>query len=74
MEMKIESAILIVMNTEKHTSNDTNSEKTNTQLMTSSLPNLIATGLIFLTVFAIIYAGYIHGHMSVSAVYKTLNP
>ena len=30
------------------------SEKTNTQLMISPLPNLIATGLIFLTVFAII--------------------
>jgi hypothetical protein len=74
MEMKIESAILIVMNTEKHTSNDTNSEKTNTQLMTSSLPNLITIGLLFLSVFGIIYAGYIHGHMSVSAVYKTLNP
>jgi hypothetical protein len=74
MEMKIESAILIVMNTEKHTSNDTNSEKTNTQLMTSSLPNLITIGLIFLSVFGIIYAGYIHGHMSISAVYKTLNP
>jgi len=74
MEMKIESAILIVMNTEKHTSNDTNSEKTNTQLMTSSLPNLITIGLIFLSVFAIILAGYIHGHMSISAVYKTLNP
>jgi hypothetical protein len=73
MEMKIESAILIVMNTEKHTSNDTNSEKTNTQLMTSSLPNLITIGLLFLSVFGIIYAGYIHGHMSVSAVYKTLN-
>jgi len=72
--MKIESAILIVMNTEKHTSNDTNSEKTNTQLMTSSLPNLITIGLIFLSVFGIIYAGYIHGHMSISAVYKTLNP
>jgi len=72
--MKIESAILIVMNTEKHTSNDTNSEKTNTQLMISPLPNLIATGLIFLSVFAIIFAGYIHGHMSISAVYKTLNP
>lgn len=72
--MKIESAILIVMNTEKHTSNDTNSEKTNTQLMTSSLPNLITIGLIFLSVFAIILAGYIHGHMSISAVYKTLNP
>lgn len=71
--MKIESAILIVMNTEKHTSNDTNSEKTNTQLMTSSLPNLITIGLLFLSVFGIIYAGYIHGHMSVSAVYKTLN-
>ena len=72
--MKIESAILIVMNTEKHTSNDTNSEKISTQLMTSPLPNLITTGLIFLTVFAIITAGYIHGHMSISAVYKTLNP
>lgn len=72
--MKIESAILIVMNTEKHTSNDTNSEKTNTQLMTSPLPNLITIGLLFLSVFGIIYAGYIHGHMSVSAVYKTLNP
>ena len=72
--MKIESAILIVMNTEKHTSNDTNSEKISTQLMTSPLPNLITTGLIFLTVFAIILAGYIHGHMSISAVYKTLNP
>lgn len=72
MEMKIESAILIVMNTEKHTSNDTNSEKTNTQLMTSSLPNLITIGLLFLSVFGIIYAGYIHGHMSVSAVFKNL--
>ena len=72
--MKIESAILIVMNTEKDTSNDTTSEKTNTQLMTSSLPNLITIGLIFLSVFAIITAGYIHGHMSISAVYKTLNP
>ena len=72
--MKIESAILIVMNTEKHTSNDTNSEKTNTQLMTSSLPNLITIGLLFLSVFGIITAGYIHGHMSISAVYKTLNP
>ena len=72
--MKIESAILIVMNTEKHTSNDTNLEKTNTQLMISPLPNLIATGLIFLFVFAIMLAGYIHGHMSISAVYKTLNP
>ena len=72
--MKIESAILIVMNTEKDTSNDTTSEKTNTQLMTSSLPNLITIGLIFLSVFAIILAGYIHGHMSISAVYKTLNP
>ncbi len=70
--MKIESAILIVMNTEKHTSNDTNSEKTNTQLMTSSLPNLITIGLLFLSVFGIIYAGYIHGHMSVSAVFKNL--
>jgi hypothetical protein len=28
--MKIESATLIVMNTDKHTSNDTNLEKTNT--------------------------------------------
>ena len=74
MEMKIESAILIAMNTEKHTSNDTNSEKTNTQLMTSSLPNLITIGLLFLSVFGIITAGYIHGHMSISAVYKTLNP
>ncbi len=72
--MKIESAILIVMNTDKHTLNDTNSEKTNTQLMTSPLPNLITTGLIFLSVFVIILAGYIHGHMSISAVYKTLNP
>ena len=72
--MKIESAILIVMNTEKDTSNDTTSEKTNTQLMISPLPNLIATGLIFLSAFAIILAGYIHGHMSISAVYKTLNP
>ena len=72
--MKIESAILIVMNTDKHTSNDTNSEKISTQLMTSPLPNLVTTGLIFLTVFAIITAGYIHGHMSISAVYKTLNP
>jgi len=72
--MKIESAILIVMNTEKHTSNDTNSEKISTQLMISPLPNLITTGLIFLTVFAIITAGYIHGHMNISAVYKTLNP
>ena len=70
--MKIESAILIVMNTEKHTSNDTNLEKTNTQLMTSSLPNLITIGLLFLSVFGIIYAGYIHGHMSVSAVFKNL--
>jgi len=74
MGMKIESAILIVMNTDKNTSNDTNSEKTNTQLMISPLPNLIATGLIFLSVFAIILVGYIHGHMSISAVYKTLNP
>jgi hypothetical protein len=72
--MKIESAILIVKNTDKDTSNDINSEKTNTQLMISPLPNLVTTGLIFLTVFAIITAGYIHGHMSVSAVYKTLNP
>jgi hypothetical protein len=72
--MKIESAILIVMNTEKHTSNDTNSEKISTQLMISPLPNLVTTGLIFLTVFAIITAGYIHGHMNISAVYKTLNP
>jgi|TARA_R110002073_G_scaffold284195_1_gene448460 hypothetical protein len=72
--MKIESAILIVKNTDKDTSNDINSEKTNTQLMISPLPNLITTGLIFLTVFAIITTGYIHGHMSISAVYKTLNP
>tara|TARA_R110002050_G_scaffold28128_3_gene72608 strand:+ start:298 stop:516 length:219 start_codon:yes stop_codon:yes gene_type:complete len=72
--MKIESAILIVKNTDKDTSNDINSEKTNTQLMISPLPNLITTGLIFLTVFAIIIAGYIHGHMSISAVYETLNP
>ena len=72
--MKIESAILIVKNTDKDTSNDINSEKTNTQLMISPLPNLVTTGLIFLTVFAIITAGYIHGHMSISAVYKTLNP
>ena len=72
--MKIESAILIVMNTDKDTSNDINSEKINIQLMISPLPNLIGTGLIFLTVFAIILAGYIHGHMNISAVYKTLNP
>ena len=72
--MKIESAILTVMNTDKDTSNDINSEKINTQLMISPLPNLIGTGLIFLTVFAIILAGYIHGHMNISAVYKTLNP
>ena len=72
--MKTKSVILIVMNTDKHTSNDTNSEKTNTQLMISPLPNLIATGLIFLSVFVIILAGYIHGHMNISAVYKTLNP
>ena len=72
--MKIESAILIVMNTEKHTSNDTNSEKISTQLMISPLPNLIVTGLIFLSISAIITAGYIHGHMNISAVYKTLNP
>ena len=44
--MKIESVILIVMNTEKHTSNDTNSEKTNTQLTISPLPNPIASGMI----------------------------
>ncbi len=72
--MKIESAILIVKNTDKDTSNDINSEKINIQLMISPLPNLIGTGLIFLTVFAIILAGYIHGHMNISAVYKTLNP
>jgi hypothetical protein len=72
--MKIESAILTVMNTDKDTSNDINSEKINIQLMISPLPNLIGTGLIFLTVFAIILAGYIHGHMNISAVYKTLNP
>jgi hypothetical protein len=30
--------------------------------------------LIFLSAFVIILAGYIHGHMSISAVYKTLNP
>ena len=72
--MKIESAILIVKNTDKDTLNDINSEKINIQLMISPLPNLIGTGLIFLTVFAIILAGYIHGHMNISAVYKTLNP
>ena len=32
--MKIEFATLIVMNTDKHTSNDTNSEKTNTPSIT----------------------------------------
>ena len=72
--MKIESAILIVMNIDKNTSNDTNLEKINTQLMISPLPNLIVTGLIFLSISAIITAGYIHGHMNISAVYKTLNP
>ena len=72
--MKIESAILIVKNTDKDTSNDINSEKISTQLMISPLPNLVTTDLIFLTVFAIITAGYIHGHMNISAVYKTLNP
>jgi hypothetical protein len=72
--MKIEFAILIVKNIDNHISNDINLEKTNTQLMTSPLPNLITTGLIFLFVFAIILGGYIHGHMSISAVYKTLNP
>jgi len=36
------------------------------------LPNVVALLLIFLSTLAIIYLGYVQGHMSISTVYKNL--
>jgi len=37
-----------------------------------ALPNVLSLVLLFISTLAIISAGYIHGHMSISAVYKNL--
>ena len=71
--MKIESAILIVMNTEKHTSNDTNSVKEVTSSTTLPkdpiIPSLMFLGVIFCTL-CVIMLGYIHGNMHLLTTLK----
>jgi len=70
MEKKTESATLTVKNINKNILNDTTSVKDHT--LSTPLPNVLSLVLLFLSVFGIIYAGYIHGHMNISAVFKNL--
>ncbi len=70
MEKKTESATLTVKNINKNILNDTTSVKDHT--LPTPLPNVLSLVLLFLSVFGIIYAGYIHGHMNISAVFKNL--
>lgn len=70
MEKKAESATLTVKNINKNILNDTTSVKDHT--LPTPLPNVLSLVLLFLSVFGIIYAGYIHGHMNISAVFKNL--
>jgi len=70
MEKTTESATLKVKTTETDTSNDTVLEKEVT--LPTTLPNVLSLVLLFISTLAIIYAGYIHGHMNISAVYRNL--
>jgi len=70
MEKKTESVTLTVKNINKNILNDTTSVKDHT--LPTPLPNVLSLVLLFLSVFGIIYAGYIHGHMNISAVFKNL--
>jgi len=70
MEQTPESVTLSAKNTETNISNDTISVKDHT--LPTPLPNVLSLVLLFLSVFGIIYAGYIHGHMNISAVFKNL--
>jgi hypothetical protein len=36
------------------------------------IPNVVGLVLLFLSTLAIIYLGYVQGHMSISTVYKNL--
>jgi len=73
MEKTAKSATSNVKITEPNTSNGTDSEKINTTPVNSLLPNAISLGLLFLLIIGIIIAGYFHGHMSISAVYKNIH-
>tara|TARA_B100000085_G_scaffold135069_1_gene122969 strand:- start:194 stop:409 length:216 start_codon:yes stop_codon:yes gene_type:complete len=70
MEKTTESATSNVKSTETNISNDANLEKEVT--LPTALPNVLSLVLLFMSTLVIIYAGYIHGHMSISAVYKNL--
>lgn len=72
MEQTPESVTSNVKNTEQNTSNVTDSAKTNTQPMTSPLPNVVMLGLFFVGTFVIIYAGYLHGNMHIEKVLEGL--
>ena len=73
MEQTPESVTLSVKNTETNISNDTISVKDHT--LPTPLPNVLSLVLLFLSVFGIIYAGYIHGNMHLLTTLKNaINP
>ena len=63
-----------VSTTPKNTSTDTNTNTsvTNTQVSNPTVPLVLSLVACFLFGIAIIVAGYIHGNMHISAVYKSL--
>ena len=67
MEKTTESATSNVKHTEQNISSDTNSPKDHTT-STTTLPNVIMLGLLFLSTIAIIVSGYIHGDMHFAKV------
>jgi|DEB0MinimDraft_4_1074332.scaffolds.fasta_scaffold888968_1 hypothetical protein len=70
MEKSTESVTFNAKHTESSTLNDTNFAKGLT--LSTPLPNVIILGLLFISTLVIIYFGYVHGNMSITAVYKNL--
>ena len=61
-----------VSNTHKSTSIDTNHSTNATNTLEPPVPNIIMLVIMFILTLVTIYAGYVHGGMSITKVYHSL--
>jgi len=61
-----------VSNTPKSTSIDTNHNTNATNTLEPPIPNIIMLVIMFILTLVTIYAGYVHGGMSIAKVYHSL--
>ena len=61
-----------VSNTPKSISTDTNTNTNATNTLEPPVPNIIMLVIMFILTLVTIYAGYVHGGMSIAKVYHSL--